>query len=307
MTIEDLIKQYLDYLEIEKNRSLKTRDNYRRYLYRYLLWLSNYKNKSTLSLNDIDEESVRNYRLWLNRQTNLSGDNLKKNTQSYYLIALRNFLKYLTKRGFKVLPPEKIELPKVPEREIELISIEELERLLAAPSTNDLKGKRDKAILETLFSTGLRVSELTKLNRDSIDFKRDEFSVRGKGGKIRVVFLSERAKQALKNYLESRKDIDEALFVSFKKNGSVSRLTSRSIERIIKFYAAKAGLTKKVTPHTLRHLFATDLLQGGADLRSVQALLGHSSINTTQIYTHLTDKELKEVHRAFHGKRLKRN
>jgi len=307
MTIESLIKQYLDYLEIEKNRSLKTRDNYRRYLYRYLLWLSNYKNKSTLSLNDIDEESVRNYRLWLNRQTNLSGDNLKKNTQSYYLIALRNFLKYLTKRGFKVLPPEKIELPKVPEREIELISIEELERLLAAPSTNDLKGKRDKAILETLFSTGLRVSELTKLNRDSIDFKRDEFSVRGKGGKIRVVFLSERAKQALKNYLESRKDIDEALFVSFKKNGSVSRLTSRSIERIIKFYAAKAGLTKKVTPHTLRHLFATDLLQGGADLRSVQALLGHSSINTTQIYTHLTDKELKEVHRAFHGKRLKRN
>lgn len=307
MTIEDLIKQYLDYLEIEKNRSLKTRDNYRRYLYRYLLWLSNYKNKSTLSLNDIDEESVRNYRLWLNRQTNLSGDNLKKNTQSYYLIALRNFLKYLTKRGFKVLPPEKIELPKVPEREIELISIEELERLLAAPSNNDLKGKRDKAILETLFSTGLRVSELTKLNRDSIDFKRDEFSVRGKGGKIRVVFLSERAKQALKNYLESRKDIDEALFVSFKKNGSLSRLTSRSIERIIKFYAAKAGLTKKVTPHTLRHLFATDLLQGGADLRSVQALLGHSSINTTQIYTHLTDKELKEVHRAFHGKRLKRN
>lgn len=307
MTIESLIKQYLDYLEIEKNRSLKTRDNYRRYLYRYLLWLSNYKNKSTLSLNDIDEESVRNYRLWLNRQTNLSGDNLKKNTQSYYLIALRNFLKYLTKRGFKVLPPEKIELPKVPEREIELISIEELERLLAAPSNNDLKGKRDKAILETLFSTGLRVSELTKLNRDSIDFKRDEFSVRGKGGKIRVVFLSERAKQALKNYLESRKDIDEALFVSFKKNGSLSRLTSRSIERIIKFYAAKAGLTKKVTPHTLRHLFATDLLQGGADLRSVQALLGHSSINTTQIYTHLTDKELKEVHRAFHGKRLKRN
>jgi len=307
MTIEDLIKQYLDYLEIEKNRSLKTRDNYRRYLYRYLLWLSNYKNKSTLSLSDIDEESVRNYRLWLNRQTNLSGDNLKKNTQSYYLIALRNFLKYLTKRGFKVLPPEKIELPKVPEREIELISIEELERLLAAPSNNDLKGKRDKAILETLFSTGLRVSELTKLNRDSIDFKRDEFSVRGKGGKIRVVFLSERAKQALKNYLESRKDIDEALFVSFKKNGSLSRLTSRSIERIIKFYAAKAGLTKKVTPHTLRHLFATDLLQGGADLRSVQALLGHSSINTTQIYTHLTDKELKEVHRAFHGKRLKRN
>jgi len=307
MTIESLIKQYLDYLEIEKNRSLKTRDNYRRYLYRYLLWLSNYKNKSTLSLNDIDEESVRNYRLWLNRQTNLSGDNLKKNTQSYYLIALRNFLKYLTKRGFKVLPPEKIELPKVPERDIELISIEELERLLAAPSNNDLKGKRDKAILETLFSTGLRVSELTKLNRDSIDFKRDEFSVRGKGGKIRVVFLSERAKQALKNYLESRKDIDEALFVSFKKNGSLSRLTSRSIERIIKFYAAKAGLTKKVTPHTLRHLFATDLLQGGADLRSVQALLGHSSINTTQIYTHLTDKELKEVHRAFHGKRLKRN
>jgi site-specific recombinase XerD len=232
---------------------------------------------------------------------------MKRRTQNYYLIALRAFLKFLRKRGVTALSPERIELAKVPERHIDLISPEELERLLAAANGEDERGLRDRAILELLFSTGLRVSELCNLNTD-LDLSRDSFSVRGKGEKVRVVFISGVARASLQTYLRKRSDLEEALFVSVprarqKQSGKRTRLTPRSIELLIKTYAAKAGITKKVTPHVLRHSFATDLLNNGADIRSVQQLLGHASIQTTQIYTHVTDSHLKEVHRRFHSRR----
>jgi site-specific recombinase XerD len=292
----------------------------------------------------ITDDTLRTFRLWLNRQS--TGNNkalgltLSKKTQNYYLIALRAFLKYLIRQGVETLPPERIELAKVSERHIDFISAEELTRLLSAPDGSDLKSLRDRAILELLFSTGLRVSELCSLSRD-LDIRADEFSIRGKGGKIRVVFLSDTAKMALKTYLDKRKDMEEALFVKVggengfqksakkekaeidEKNNSkteksdkknlnkkterddgtdVSALTRRSVERIVKHYAVKAGISKKVTPHIIRHSFATDLLSNGADLRSVQALLRHANIATTQIYTHVTDKSLGDIHRKFHGK-----
>jgi len=284
--------EFLEYLEIEKGRSLKTVENYNRYLVAF--WTFSKINEPV----EITDELIRKFRMKLNRQ------NLKKKTQNYYLIALRVFLKYLTKRGITSLPPERIELAKVSQRELDLITEDELARLLKAPSDKDLRSLRDKATMELLFSTGLRVSELCALNRDHInEAKSGEFSVRGKGDKIRVVFLSETAKQALKDYLNKRVDVEEALFVS--TGSRVSRLTSRSVERIVKHYAIKAGISKKVTPHVIRHCFATDLLSAGADLRSVQSLLGHSNITTTQIYTHITDKQLHDVHKAFHGKRIK--
>lgn len=289
-----LHKEFLEYLEIERGRSLKTVENYDRYLKNFL----NFAKISSAS--GINDDLVRRYRLYLNRE------GLKKRTQNYYLIALRNFLKYLAWRGVETMSAERILLAKAPERDFDLISIEELERLLSSSKGNDIKSLRDRAILELLFSTGLRVSELCSLTRDSIDLKQDEFSVRGKGEKIRVVFLSSSAKKALKDYLDKRQDVCEALFVNYRPNSKeTTRLTPRSVERIIKFYAIKAGISKKVTPHVLRHMFATDLLANGADLRSVQALLGHSSITTTQIYTHVTDKSLREVHKAFHGRRRK--
>ncbi len=304
--ISELLKDYLDYLEIEKNRSIKTRVNYERYLKRFLEF-------SKVSKPDqISQDLVREYRLWLNRQS------LKKNTQNYYLIALRNFLKYLAKRDIKTLSADKIELGKQSERQVSFLEGNEIERLLAAPGSNSFKELRDKAILEILFSTGLRVSELCNLNRDSLNLKSGEFAVRGKGDKVRLVFLSDTAKEAIKSYLEKRSDVDPALFIRCKKNFSAQggsayggnkaddlRLTSRSIERLMKYYAAKAGLSKRVSPHTIRHSFATDLLMNGADIRSVQELLGHSNITTTQIYTHVTDKQLREVHQAFHGKQRK--
>lgn len=281
MGLKELHKQFLEYLEIEKGRSLKTVENYDRYL---RVFLSETKISSP---KDITDDLVRKFRMFLNRK------NLDKKTQNYYLIALRVFLKYLAKRGIETLAPERIDLAKVPQRELDLITGNELERLLLAPKENDIKSLRDKAILELLFSTGLRVSELCSLDRDHIEnAESGEFSVRGKGGKIRVVFISDTAKRAVKDYLDKRMDTGERLF----------NLTQRSIERIVKYYAIKAGISKKVTPHVLRHAFATDLLSSGADLRSVQALLGHSNITTTQIYTHITDKHLREVHRAFHGK-----
>ena len=242
---------------------------------------------------DITDSYIREYRLWLNRQTVSSGDTLKKKTQNYYLIALRAFLKYLAKRGLKALSPEVIELARVGERSIDLITPQELTRLLDTPDRETLVGLRDKAILETLFSTGLRVSELCSLPRD-LDLKADEFSIRGKGEKIRVVFLSNEAKEAINTYLDKRKDIDNDLMFP---------MTARSVQRLIKRYAIKAGIGKKVTPHLVRHMFATDLLGNGADLRSVQMLLGHSNISTTQIYTHVTDKQLKETHKKFHSRR----
>ncbi len=312
MELNEHKRRFLEYIEIEKGRSIKTVMNYDRYLTRFL---------SHTKIDDperITDESIREYRLWLNRQLareakrGLAAETLKKRTQNYYLIALRAFLKYLIRQGVKVLPPDRIELAKVSERELDLISSSDLNRLLSAPDSETLQGLRDKAILELFFSTGLRVSELCSLPRD-LDLSRDEFSVRGKGEKIRVVFLSDTAKSALRSYLSKRTDVDDALFVqvgrgaeksSAKKEGTL-RLTPRSIERLVKHYATKSGITKKVTPHVIRHSFATDLLENGADLRSVQALLGHANIGTTQIYTHVTDSKLREVHKQFHGKRQK--
>jgi len=289
--VEKYLKDYLDYLEVEKNRSRKTRENYGRYLRAFI------KRQNARSLKDISEDNIRDFRV------NLSRENLKKNTQSYYVIAIRNFLKYLLKRDLKVLAPDKIELPKISRRDIEVLDYGELERLMKAPKGDDLRSLRDRAILEVFFSTGLRLSELCALPR-YIDLERGEISVRGKGDKLRVVFLSDEAKKAVKNYLARRSDPEEFLFASLtKKNKIIGRITPRAVERLVSFCARKAGIPKKVHPHQLRHSFATDLLINGADLRSVQSLLGHANIATTQIYTHLTNKELREVHRAFHGRR----
>jgi site-specific recombinase XerD len=289
--IEKLLNDYLAYLEIEKNRSPKTRENYEHYLGKFLEFAK------ISSAKDITENLVREFRL------NLARRDIKKITQSYYVIALRNFLKYLLKRDIKVLAPEKIELPKIPERQIEVLEYGDLERLLAAPKGGDLRSLRDKAILELFFSTGLRLSELCNLSR-YIDLKRGEISVRGKGDKLRVVFLSDSAKKAAQNYLDKRNDTEETLFLSLTKAGKViGKITPRSVERMIESRAKEAGIPKKIHPHQLRHSFATDLLVNGADLRSVQELLGHANISTTQVYTHLTNKELREVHKAFHARR----
>lgn len=303
MKLKDLKRQFLEYTEIERGRSLKTVENYDRYIDRFIEYTKIEDPKK------ITEDVVRDYRLWLNRQSIAprglrSKETLKKKTQNYYLIALRAFLKYLMKRDIISLSPDKIELAKTPERSLDLITKNELERLMKAPNGTDEKSLRDKAILELLFSTGLRVSELCSLPRD-MDLTVDEVSVRGKGEKVRVVFISPEAKSAIKDYLKVRKDMDDSLFVQNAKNSKSKKtlqLTPRSVERIIKYYGLKAGITKKVTPHVIRHSFATDLLQNGADLRSVQMLLGHANIGTTQIYTHLTDKHLKEVHKKFHNK-----
>lgn len=306
-TLGTLLREYLEYLEIERGRSLKTIENYEHYITRFLT-ATDVKEPS-----DITDELVRNFRLWLNRQNagihEGKQETLKKKTQNYYLIAIRSFLKYLRKRGIESYAPEKIELAKVAERTIDLLTSRDLRRLLDAPSEDSIKELRDKAILELFFSTGLRLSELCSLERD-IDLTRDEISIRGKGEKVRVVFVSDDAKKAITSYLKKRTDMDDALFVSSARSSNVkgqmskvpSRLTPRSIERMVKFYASKAGIMDKVTPHILRHSFATDLLQNGADIRSVQMMLGHSSIITTQIYTHITDSELRNVHKKFHGK-----
>jgi site-specific recombinase XerD len=293
--IQKLLNDYLNYLEIEKNRSIKTRENYERYLKAFLNF------GKIKSEKDVTPDVVREFRLYLARQ------GIKKNTQSYYIIALRNFLKYLIKRDIDVLSPDKIELPSIPPRQIAIIDYEDLERLLEAPKGSDLRSLRDKAIIETLFSTGLRISELCSLNR-YFDIDRGEISVRGKGGKLRLVFLSKRAKKAIKNYLDKRPDTDEALFVNLTKAKTpkvVGRIIPRAVQRLVDFYSRKAGIPEKVHPHMIRHCYATDLLMGGADLRSVQELLGHANISTTQIYTHLTNKELREVHQAFHSRRRK--
>jgi len=298
--IEDLKREFLEYLEIERGRSLKTIANYDRYLDRFFIQTKVSKPK------EITDDVVREFRIWLNRQKSDTGDMLKKRTQNYHLIALRALLKYFDRRNIESLPPERIELAKTPVREPDFISIEELNRLTEAPKGEDLKNLRDAAILELLFSTGLRVSELCSLPRN-IDLSKDEFSVRGKCEKVRTVFLSPEAKNILHKYLAKRVDFDGALFIRIAKaqsNDSL-RLTSRSIERIVKHYAIKAGISKKVTPHIIRHSFAADLLQNGADVRSVQALLGHANITTTQVYAHATDLQLHEIYKNFHGKRRK--
>ncbi|MAZ67287.1 hypothetical protein CL652_00760 [bacterium] len=301
-------QEFLEYLEIERGRAVKTVENYDRYLARF------FKHSRVKHPKDITETKVREFRMWLNRQTTQRGETLKRRTQNYYLIAIRAFLKFLRKRGVTSLSPERIELAKVPQRDLDLITRAELNRLLAAPmkahrdgeTENDkIRALRDNAILQLLFSTGLRVSELVSLDSD-IDLSKDEMSIRGKGDKVRVVFFSPEAKKAVQRYLDERKDLDEALFVNMGRNANERnelRLSTRSVERIVKHYATRAGITKKVTPHVVRHSFATDLLQNGADIRSVQALLGHANIATTQVYTHVTDKHLRDVHSKFHNKK----
>lgn len=300
MTLEEAKRQFLEYIEIEKGRSVKTVENYDRYLTRFLLF-SKLKKPG-----DVTDTVIREFRLWLNRQSaGNQGGTLKRKTQNYYLIALRAFLKYMRKRGIESMSPERIELAKTPERSLDLITAAELGRIMRAPGTKDLRGLRDTAILELLFSTGLRVSELCSLDQD-IDLTQDSFSIRGKGDKVRVVFLSPAAKRSIKEYISKRKDMDDALFVSYGRGQKESsRMTPRSVERMVRERAVTAGVSKKVTPHTLRHVFATDLLQNGADLRSVQALLGHANITTTQVYTHVTDRHLQEIHKNFHGKSRK--
>ncbi|KKQ21307.1 MAG: Integrase/recombinase [Parcubacteria group bacterium GW2011_GWC1_36_9] len=301
-SLKQLKTQFLEYIEIEKGRSVKTVENYDHYLTRFFNFI---KNDNPANITD---NSVREFRLWLNRQSTgnnrATGKTLSKKTQNYYLIALRAFLKYLARQEIKSMPPERIELAKVGERNLDLITNAELKRLLESPKGNDLKNLRDKAILELLFSTGLRVSELCSLTSD-INLSSDELSIRGKGGKVRVVFISDNAKRAVRNYLFARKDMSEALFVQTDPGDTkdVRSLSRRSVERIVKQHAVKSGISKKVTPHALRHLFATDLLSNGADLRSVQAMLGHANIGTTQIYTHVTDKHLRDIHKRFHNKK----
>ncbi len=303
MDFESAKRQFLEYIEIEKGRSLKTVENYEHYLSRFG------EDMGIKKVSGINEDVLREFRLKLNRASGVkvrgqSAGTMKKNTQNYYMIALRSFLKYCRKRNISTVSPDVIELAKVGARHLDLISTEELNRLIKAPDLSSLKGLRDRALIELFFSTGLRLSELCSLNRD-LDLSKDEFSIRGKGEKVRVVFLSDDAKLAIRNYLKARKDMAEPMFIDVAINGvsrDDRRLTPRSIERIVKHYAIKAGISKKVTPHVLRHSFATNLLSNGADIRSVQMMLGHANIATTQVYTHITDKQLREVHKKFHSK-----
>lgn len=296
---------FLEYLEIERNRAGRTLVNYNRYLDRFIRWLGEYLKKAEVESKDITEDNIRKYRIYLNRLAKDGTEPLKKITQDYHIIALRGFLKFLGKHKISVPTPDKIELGKTHRKEIEFLEKSEVERLLESPKGTSLEKLRDKAILEILFSSGLRVSELVSLNRDNFSLEKNEFTVEGKGDKRRVVFLSEAAQKALYMYLKKRQDTDPALFVRHHKakDNDNLRLSVRTIQRIVKKYATRAGITKDIHPHTLRHSFATDLLQNGADIRSVQALLGHSSISTTQVYTHITDKHLREIHQEFHRKK----
>jgi len=303
MLVSKLKTDFLEYLEIEQNRSQKTIQNYDHYLTRLLDFAGD-----DLQLKDIDGELIRKWRLWLNRLGTNTSDELQKNTQNYHLIALRSFLKYCSKRDIDSMNADKVELAKTVRKQVTFLTPEELGRLFDAVDTNTLAGLRDRAILELLFSSGLRVSELVGLDRDHINLKRKEFSVRGKGQKDRPIFISDDAANCIEKYLNDRKDNAKPLFVRYSGNkqinldGNFYRLTARSVQRLVARYAILAGITKHVSPHTLRHSFATDLLMNGADLRSVQAMLGHSNIATTQIYTHVTDPHLKEIHTKFHDK-----
>ncbi|MFV1917436.1 MAG: site-specific tyrosine recombinase/integron integrase [Patescibacteria group bacterium] len=314
--LERKINGFLEYLEIEKGSSPLTLRNYKHYLLRFMNWLK--KEGVRLNLKDINPELVRQYRVFLSRlstgrppalrASGPEGATLSRKTQGYHVIALRSFLRWLVKKDYKVVSPDKIDLPKVEDRQIKFLTGEQVDRLLNAPSLSTIQGKRDKAIMEVLYSTGLRVSELVKLDRDKIDFKRREFGIVGKGGRARAVFLSTRAADWVDKYLKARKDRFKPLIIRHK--GKIEptttdenmRLTPRSVQRMIKKYARKIKLPVEVTPHVIRHSFATDLLMAGADIRSVQEMLGHKNIQTTQIYTHVTDKHLKDIHSAFHGK-----
>ena len=295
------VSEFLEYLELEQNRSKKTIQNYSHYLNR----LTDYAGE--IKLSDIDAELVRKWRMWLNRLPTNTNDELSKMTQNYHLIALRSFLRFCAKRNWETLQPDKIELARTKRPQVTFLTVEELQRLTAQPDISKQNGMRDRAILELLFSSGLRVSELVALDRDHINLKRREFMVRGKGQKDRPVFISDEAAAWIEKYLGMRTDNTKPLFIRYSgskkidNSGNFTRLTARSVQRMVSRYGLLAGITKHVSPHTLRHSFATDLLMNGADLRSVQAMLGHSNIATTQIYTHVTDPHLKAVHEKFHN------
>lgn len=303
MDYESAVAEFLEYLELEQNRSLKTIQNYSHYLNRLADFAGDIK------LSDIDAELIRKWRMWLNRLPTSTADDLSKTTQNYHLIALRSFLRFCAKRNWETLAPDKIELARTKRPQVTFLTTEELERLIAQPDISKLNGLRDRAILELLFSSGLRVSELVGLDRDHVNTKRREFMVRGKGQKDRPIFISSEAAAWIEKYLAMRTDNTKPLFIRYSgskkvdNSGNFTRLTARSVQRMVSRYALLAGITKHVSPHTLRHSFATDLLMNGADLRSVQAMLGHSNIATTQIYTHVTDPHLKAVHEKFHAKK----
>lgn len=308
MKVDQGIAEFLDHLEVEKGLAPLTVKVYRHYLERFAEWLGG--SSPELEAEGIDLEVVRRYRLHLARLTAPNGEPIKKVTQSYHIVALRAFLRYLiVQRGVSTLAPEKIDLPKTGQRQVSFLNPEQVQRLLAAPDIGTVTGLRDRAILETLFSTGLRVSELSRLNREQVDLQRKEFGVIGKGSKPRVVFLSDDAVSWIKRYLETRTDTFKPLFIRYSrgvdmsKGGEKMRLTPRSIEMAVARYSRVCGIAVKTTPHTLRHSFATDLLSAGADIRSVQEMLGHESIRTTQVYTHVTDRQLREVHQAFHARK----
>lgn len=306
--VQELIYDFVESLEVEKGRSRRTAENYERYLLRFLEIAGEITGKNyDLEPNDITQEVLRKFRLRLNRLENERGEGLEPITQAYHLIALRGFLKYLAQRGVRSLDPSLVELPHIVRKQVTFLHYDEIEKLLSEIDLNTEAGLRDRAIIELLFSGGLRVSELVGLNRDSVNLERREFVVRGKGSKDRPIFISKAAAERVQDYLDARTDSLAPLFLNNSRNlqavdtsGNYRRLTTRSVERIVQKYARMAGITKHVSPHTLRHSFATDLLMNGADLRSVQAMLGHSDISTTQIYTHVTDPHLKEVHEKFH-------
>ncbi len=304
--LDQLIEEFLEHLEIERQCSPLTIRNYRHYLGRFSDWLK--KNNPKAKASSINLEIIKKYRVFLARFIAPNDAPLSRSTQSYHVIALRAFLRWLAKHDYPTLSPEKVDLPKSESRSLKFLSADQMEHFLNQPRISTDIGLRDKAILEVLFSTGLRVSELVKLNRDQIDLKRREFGVVGKGGRARVVFLSERAVKWLKKYLDSRQDSWKPLFIHYKggkdegKDGGRMRLTARSVQRIVEKYSQKAKLPVKATPHVIRHSFATDLLVAGADLRAVQEMLGHKNISTTQIYTHVTNRQLRSIHQAFHGK-----
>ena len=308
--LKDHIRHFLEYLEVERGLSNNTLIGYRFYLQRFLQFATD---NGVTKPNQINQDLVHRYRLYLNRLANRDHENLKKNTQNYHLIALRQLLKYFSKHNIDSLDSNKIELAKQEPRQVSFLEGYDLAAFLQAPLTMKNSSKlvrlRDRAILELLFSTGLRVSELARLKINDLNLKKDEFTIRGKGNKLRLVFLSDEAKAAIKSYLDARHDTEPFLFISHgrinKETNPVYGLTPRSIQRLVEKYALAAGITKKVTPHTLRHGFATDLLINGADIRSVQQLLGHASITTTQVYTHVTDQQLRQVYQDFHGKRRK--
>ena len=309
MDIYDLINDFLEHLEVESGRSKKTVDNYRLYLERFVEISLEILKKDEMGPKDITRELLRKYRLGLNRYGSENGsDDLKTITQAYHLIALRGFLKYLAKREIKSLDPSLVDLPHVIRKQVTFLYFDEVEDILDQIDLATESGLRDRAIIELLYSGGLRVSELVGLNRDSINLERREFMVRGKGSKDRPIFISQSAADRVQDYLDARTDSLPALFLNNSRNmqavdtsGNYRRITARSVERIVEKYARLAGITKHVGPHTLRHSFATDLLMNGADLRSVQSMLGHADISTTQIYTHVTDTHLKEVHKKFHS------